>query len=67
MSLDLLKVAMPLAVGVLFVLSYFLSDKHFIFEFLAYFPRKKPGSVKAGSLVFGVVFILVALYNLCLL
>lgn len=67
MSLDLLKIAMPFVVGVLFVMSYFFSDKHFIFEFLAYFPRRRSNSIKAGSLIFGIVFILVAVYNIYLL
>jgi len=55
---------MPLAVGVLFVISFFFSDKNELFRFLAYFPRKRERSVKAGSLVFGVALIIVGLFNL---
>ncbi len=51
MKIGLAQVLMPLLVGVLFVISYFLSDKYFFFEFIAYFPRKREGSVKVGSLI----------------
>lgn len=63
MSFGLAQALMPLLVGILFVVSYFLSDKHFFFEFIAYFPRRREGSVKIGSLIFGVVFILISIYN----
>ena len=58
------KVVMPLIVGILFVASYFLADKSEFFNFLAYFPRKREGSIRFGSLVFGTAFLLIAIYNL---
>lgn len=63
MKIGLAQALMPLLVGILFVVSYFLSDKYFFFEFIAYFPRKREGSVKIGSLIFGIIFILISIYN----
>ena len=60
---NLFKVIMPLLAGLLFIISYFLADKNEFFRFFAYFPRKREGSIKIGSLIFGIVFIIVALYN----
>ena len=54
---------MPALVGALFVASYFLADKHYFFEFLAYFPRKREKNVKIGPLIFGGAFLLIALFN----
>lgn len=64
MPIDYLKIIIPFLVGLLFITSYFYSEKNELFKFLAYFPRKRKGSVKAGPLFFGAAFILVALYNL---
>jgi len=61
--LNLSRVGAPLIVGVLFILSYFLSDKNEFFHLLAYFPRKREGSIKIGAVVFGGAFILIAFYN----
>lgn len=63
MKLGLAQALMPLLVGIFFVVSYFLSDKHFFFEFIAYLPMKRKGSVKIGSLIFGIIFILISIYN----
>lgn len=60
---NLAKVIMPLLVGLLFVISYLFANKNEFFQFIAYFPRRREGSIKIGSLIFGIVFILVALYN----
>jgi len=61
--LDISRVGAPLIVGVLFITSYFFSDKNEFFHWLAYFPRKREGSMKIGAVVFGAAFILIALYN----
>ena len=66
MEFDFFKILMPLIGGVLFITSYFLSEKNEFFKFIAYFPRKREGSIKAGSIVFGAVFILIGIYNLFL-
>ena len=60
---NIFKVIMPLVVGTLFVVSYFFSEKNEFFNFLAHFPRKREGSIKIGSLIFGLVFLIIALYN----
>ncbi|RLB38088.1 MAG: hypothetical protein DRH20_06475 [Deltaproteobacteria bacterium] len=60
---NLAKVVMPLAVGILFIISFFFADRNEFFNFLAYFPRKREGSIKIGSLIFGIIFVIVALYN----
>jgi hypothetical protein len=62
--LKISKVGMPLIVGILFIVSYFLADKSEFFHFLAYFPRKREGSIRIGSVVFGAAFLLIAIYNL---
>ena len=64
MPIDYLKIIIPFLVGILFVASYFYSEKNEFFKFFAYFPRKRKGSVKTGSIIFGAAFTLVALYNL---
>ena len=63
MITNLIKVVMPLSVGIIFILSYFLADRNEFFNFLAYFPRKREGSIKFGSLIFGGSFVIVSLYN----
>ena len=60
---NLSMVLMPLLVGLLFIVSYFFADKNEFFHFLAYFPRKREGSLKIGSLIFGIIFVIVAFYN----
>ena len=60
---NLAKIVMPLAVGLLFIISFFFADRNEFFNFLAYFPRKREGSIKIGSLIFGIIFVIVALYN----
>ena len=60
---NLAKIVMPLAVGLLFIISFFFADRNEFFNFLAYFPRKREGSIKIGSLIFGGIFVIVALYN----
>ena len=60
---DLFKVIMPLLAGTLFITSYFLADMNEFFRFFAYFPRKRKGSVRFGSLIFGAAFIIVGIYN----
>jgi hypothetical protein len=62
--LKISRVGAPFIVGILFIASYFLADKNEFFHFLAYFPRKREGSIRIGSLVFGAAFILIAIYNL---
>ena len=64
MSFGYSKILMPLLAGLLFISSYFLSEKNEFFKFIAYFPQKREGSIKAGSIIFGSAFILVAIYNL---
>jgi len=60
---NLFKVIMPFFVGILFVLSYFFSEKNEFFHFFAYFPRRRESSIKIGSLIFGIVFLIIAFYN----
>ena len=60
---NIFKVIMPLLGGILFIISYFFSEKNEFFSFFAYFPRKRKGSLKIGSLVFGIVFLIIAFYN----
>ena len=57
------QIIIPAIVGILFVASYFLADKNSFFGFLAYFPRKREGSMKVGGLAFGCGFLIVALIN----
>jgi len=61
--MNLAKVIVPLAVGALFICSFFLAEKNQFFKYLAYFPRKRERSLKVGSLIFGIVFVIVAFYN----
>ena len=58
----IVQICIGLLIGILFVASYFLSEKNYFFEYLAYFPRKKKGSTKAGSLIFGSIIIAIAIY-----
>ena len=67
MSIYSIQIVIGFAVGFLFIVSYFFSDKNFLFQFLAYFPRKRKGSVKIGSLIFGLVFVLISTYYCFLL
>jgi len=62
--LALPKIIAPLLVGLLFVSAYFLPERGEFFKFLAYSPRKREGSRKIGSIVFGAALTLVAIYNL---
>jgi len=61
------KVVVPALFGIMFILSYFLADKSWFFEYLAYFPRKREGALKIGGLVFGCGFCVVAIINYLLL
>jgi hypothetical protein len=49
---NIFKVIMPLLGGMLFILSYFFSEKNEFFNFLAHFPRKREDSLKIGSVIF---------------
>ena len=64
MPIDYLKIIIPFLAGLLFITSYFCSEKNEFFKFFAYFPRKRKDSLKTGSFVFGAALTLVALYNL---
>jgi len=64
MTIENLRILILFLVGIIFIASYFFSEKNEFFSFIAYFPRKRKGSVKSGSIVFGAAFILVAIYNL---
>lgn len=62
-ALYLARIIMAFSIGILFIISYFLEDKNDFFNFIAYFPRKRKGSIKAGSLIFGIIFIIIAIYH----
>ena len=64
---NIFKVIAPLIGGALFIVSYFFSEKNEFFHFLAYFPRKRESSIKIGSLIFGIVFLIIAFYNYIIL
>ena len=64
MITNLAEIIMPFTVGILFIISFFFSDRNVFFNFLAYFPRKRDGSIKSGSLIFGIIFVIIAVYNL---
>jgi energy-coupling factor transporter transmembrane protein EcfT len=60
---NIFKVIMPLLGGILFIVSYVFSEKNEFFNLIAHFPRKRKGSIKIGSLIFGLVFLIIAIYN----
>jgi len=66
-SLQIIRILLAFFVGLLFVLSYFLADKHWFFEWLAYFPRRRKGALKVSGLIFGCVLWLIAIYHYMLL
>jgi hypothetical protein len=58
---EIIKIVGLVLFGLVFVLSYFLAEKNWFFEYLAYFPRKRKGAQKIGGLVFGCGFWVVAI------
>jgi hypothetical protein len=62
-SFESIKIVLLALLGLLFFVSYFLADKNWFFEYLAYFPRKRKGAQKIGGLVFGCGFWVIAIIN----
>jgi hypothetical protein len=51
---EAIRLFMLVLTGLMFVVSYFLAEKNWFFDWLAHFPRKREGSMKVGGLIFGV-------------
>jgi len=66
-SYEAIRLIMLMLAGLMFVVSYFMADKNWFFELLAYFPRKRKGSVKIGGLAFGLGLWTVAAITYCTL
>lgn len=62
-SFQSIQIVLLALLGLLFFVSYFLADKNWFFEYLAYFPRKRKGAQKIGGLVFGCGFWVIAIIS----